>query len=137
MDMESKQFFLRVKETCPEIIQPSWKPEETSKPAKPLNIATKFGGSSPWVSDKGRLQYKGFRSFCFTWISLGRKSMNLLSWSYLIWSLSYPINIWQGATLWFCSSFILVLYKNIKHNIINGGYWFKNYFLLSDHHFDI
>ena len=36
--------------------------------------------------------------------------------------------IWQGALLWFCCRFILVLCKNIKLNIINWGYWFKKLF---------
>ena len=34
----------------------------------------------------------------------------------------------QGALLWFCCRFILVLCKNIKRNIINCGYWFKKLF---------
>lgn len=49
---ESKLFFKKVRTTCPEILRHSWKPEKTRSPSRPPNIATKFGGSTPWVSDQ-------------------------------------------------------------------------------------
>jgi len=44
-------FFKKVRLACPEILRHSWKPEKTTSPSRPPNIATKFGGSTPWVSD--------------------------------------------------------------------------------------
>ena len=45
--MDAKEFF-----TIPELFRPSWEPEVVSSPTKPPNMSSKFGGSSPWVSDK-------------------------------------------------------------------------------------
>jgi len=48
----TKDFMAKIKETCPELIQKSWKPKESDPdPTRPLKMSSKFGGSTPWVSD--------------------------------------------------------------------------------------
>ena len=48
--MDPQEFLEKVNEYCPELVEPSWIPQKSSKPKRPPLLATKLGGCTPWVS---------------------------------------------------------------------------------------
>lgn len=54
MGSKTKAFLSNVEETCPELVQPSWRPDDPlhcKVATKPPVFHSKFGGPNPWLSD--------------------------------------------------------------------------------------